>query len=80
MDWLSSQYQKAKSAVSDAVQPAATPVQSALPAVATTNGSQSALGTAPEGAGYTATGARRHKKSRKSTRRKARKTRRRRRV
>ena len=57
---------------------AAAPVQAAAPAVATSSGSTSMLGTAREKRGHLVTGARRLKKSRKS-KKKTRRTRRNRR-
>jgi len=54
---------------------AAAPVQAAAPAVATSSGSTSMLGTAREKPGHLVTGARRLKKSRKS-KKKTRRTRR----
>jgi hypothetical protein len=57
---------------------AAAPVQAAAPAVATSSGSTSMLGTAREKKGHLVTGARRLKKSRKS-KKKTRRTRRNRR-
>lgn len=56
-------------------QSAAAPVQAAAPAVATSSGSSSMLGTAREKPGHLVTGARRLKKSRKS-KKKTRRTRR----
>jgi len=57
-------------------QAAADTVAPAAPSILTTEGSSASLKTAPETPGYTATGARRLKKTRKSKRR-SKKTRRR---
>jgi hypothetical protein len=58
-----------RSWVGGPAQTAAETVQPAAPSLLTTDGSSSALGTAPETPGYTSTGGRRLKKTRKSKRR-----------
>jgi hypothetical protein len=55
-------YESWKTWASGMVQSAVAPIQFAAPSLATTQGSTSMFGTAPEGAGYTSTGGRRTKK------------------
>ena len=55
-------YESWKTWASGMVQSAVAPIRIAAPSLATTQGSTSMLGTAPEGTGYTSTGGRRTKK------------------
>lgn len=61
-------YESWKNWASGVMQSAAAPFQSAAPGVATTSGSSSLFGTAPEKSGFTATGGRRLKKKSRKTR------------
>lgn len=63
-------FNTAVSKVRDTISPAAAPVSSALPSVATDKGSEKMLGTAPEAPGTTVTGGRRRKTRRGGKRRK----------
>lgn len=69
-------YQYAKERLGNFFGQAAQPVQQAAPVLTTPTGASRLLGTAPEKAGYTSTGGRRHGKTRRH--RKARKSLRRR--
>lgn len=67
MEWLKEQYNKLTGHVDTSL----APVRDAVPTIATTQGSQTALGTAPETPGTTLTGGRkrktrRHKKTKKT--------------
>lgn len=75
---MSEMWSNFKQMLGGPAQSAAAPVQAAAPAVATSSGSTSMLGTAREKRGHLVTGARRLKKSRKS-KKKTRRTRRNRR-
>lgn len=62
MEWLSRQYSNLKTAIAGPAQTVADAVP--LPSVATSQ-APSVLGTAPESAGTTVTGGRRHRKTRR---------------
>ena len=54
-------YESIKNWLSGAMSTIASPFQSAVPAVATTQGATSLFGTSPEPSGYTSTGGKRHR-------------------
>ena len=70
LDNLKSGFDSAVSKVRGAISPAAEPVSTALPSVASDKGSEKMLGTAPEAPGTTVTGGRRRKTRRGGKRRK----------
>ena len=70
LESIKSGFNTAVSKVRDTISPAAEPVNTALPSVATDSGSQKMLGTAPEAPGTTVTGGRRRKTRRGGRRRK----------
>jgi hypothetical protein len=64
MQWLKDNFPGAHKAVTSVTESVTKPVQSALPSVATDSGSAKMLDAAPEPAGTTMTGGRRHRKTR----------------